>query len=418
MVKIKSHKTITSCRLCSSKDLKKFVCFGDIPLGNNLLPKKNLAKNAEVYPLQINCCNSCSHFQLSTSVNPNKLYATNYTYLSGIGPSFVKHLNSYAKWAFKKFSLKKESIVVDIGSNDGTALNCFKKLGCNVLGVDPAKKASDIANQNNIPTINSFFDDATTSQILEKYGNVDFITSHNVLAHIEDLDSAFRNIFRLLKPESYFVFEIGYFREVLEKGLFDTTYHEHLDYHHANPLCNYLISLGFDIHEISSNPIQGGTLRIECQKTGNSIIHNRAKDFLMQEKNSILYNKTFLNNWESNIYTSMNSLNSHVVNYQKQKLRIAGYGAPTKITLLMELSKLNEKNIDFILEDNPLKVSKYLPISAIPILSINELHKKKPDIIIIFAWNFAEDIINKLRGLVSWKLKCIIPLPNYREVNL
>ena len=114
----------------------------------------------------------------------------------------------------------------------------------------------------------------------------------------------------------------------------------------------------------------------------------------------------------------MNSLNSHVVNYQKQKLRIAGYGAPTKITLLMELSKLNEKNIDFILEDNPLKVSKYLPISAIPILSINELHKKKPDIIIIFAWNFAEDIINKLRGLVSWKLKCIIPLPNYREVNL
>ena len=154
MAIIKSHKTIRFCRLCSSKDLKKFVCFGDIPLGNNLLPKKYLAKNAEVYPLQINCCNICSHFQLSTSVNPSKLYATNYTYLSGIGPSFVKHLNSYAKWAFKRFSLTQESIVVDIGSNDGTALNCFKKLGCNVLGVDPAKKASDIANQNNIPTIN------------------------------------------------------------------------------------------------------------------------------------------------------------------------------------------------------------------------------------------------------------------------
>ena len=292
---------IKNCRLCNSSNLCNFVDFGLIPLGNNLLKNCKDADSADAYPLSIKRCSQCNHFQLSTSVNPKELYATNYTYLSSVGGSFIAHIKEYAEWAVKKFSLGKNSLVLDVGSNDGLGLQYFKKLGCNVLGVDPAKYAANIANKNDIYTINSFFTDKVTNQILDEFGQVDFITSHNVLAHIDEFDGVFKNIYKLLKDSSSFVFEIGYFKNVLENKFFDTIYHEHLDYHHASPLVNYLTNLGFEIVNITTNKIQGGSLRIETKKTGRSSISKEALEFITLEKKSILYQSDFLKSWRRNV---------------------------------------------------------------------------------------------------------------------
>ena len=406
---------IKNCRLCNSTNLDNFVDFGLIPLGNNLLENSEDAASADAYPLSIKRCSRCNHFQLSTSVNPKKLYATNYTYLSSVGSSFVEHIKQYAEWAVKRFSLGKNSLVLDVGSNDGLGLQYFKKLGCNVLGVDPASYAAEIANKNNINTINSFFTDEVTNEILQNYGQVDFITSHNVLAHIDKFDSVFKNIYKLLKDSSSFVFEIGYFRNVLENKLFDTIYHEHLDYHHASPLVNYLTNLGFEIVNITTNKMQGGSLRIETRKTGKASITKEALEFISLENKSILYQKDFLNSWRINVDKTMKLLNQKVLFYSKEGCKIAGYGAPTKVTLLLHLSKLTKNEVSYLIEDNILKVGRYTPRASIPIVSLDELKSRKPEIIIIFAWNFADDIIKKLKEIVDWKLKCIVPLPEYKE---
>ena len=113
-----------------------------------------------------------------------------------------------------------------------------------VIGVDPAKKPCEIANSSGINTINSFFNKKTASKIKKKYGQLDFITSHNVLAHTENIQEIFLSIFDLLKEDAYFCFEIGYFKEVVKHNLFDTIYHEHLDYHHAKPLVKLLQNVG------------------------------------------------------------------------------------------------------------------------------------------------------------------------------
>tara|TARA_B100000212_G_scaffold57437_1_gene38414 strand:+ start:5082 stop:6338 length:1257 start_codon:yes stop_codon:yes gene_type:complete len=418
MLSNNSYKLVNNCRLCGSNKLDEFISFGKLPLGNNLQKKYSDSINVEEYSLQVNQCLNCSHFQLGHSINPKNLYATNYTYLSSVGSSFVNHMKKYASYIYKKYKLNQNSLVIDIGSNDGLGLKFFKGLGTKVVGIDPAKYASDIANKNGITTINSFFTSEVVDKIISKYGKADFITSHNVLAHVDNLSNVLESIHKLLKDLGIFVFEIGYFKDVLENFYFDTIYHEHLDYHHAYPLVKKLTSLGFEVLNISTNSVQGGSLRIETRKNNKSDISYQTRSFLQAELNSVLYRKEYLDSWKDNIANNMRKLNEKINQFKKSGNKIFGYGAPTKATLLLSLSNLSKEEIPFVFEDNILKIGRFLPGTGISIISTNQIEIIKPSVIVIFAWNFSENIINKIRKKIDWDLKCIVPLPSYHEINL
>ena len=192
------RSNILSCRLCKSKKLDTFLDFGYIAIGNNLASNLGDSLNLKKYPLKIKNCIKCNHFQLSYSVDPILLYATNYTYLTGIGNSFVNHIKEYVSWIHSKNKTNKGNFVFEIGSNDGTALNEFKNYGYNVLGIDPANKPVLIAQKKRIDTINGFFNREIIPYILKNYGQPDIITSQNALAHIENLANVFKNAYKLL----------------------------------------------------------------------------------------------------------------------------------------------------------------------------------------------------------------------------
>ncbi len=410
-----NYRLIKNCRLCNSSNLKSYFDFGNVPLGNNLMEDQADSLLAERYPLSVNRCFDCDHFQLTVAVDPDKLYATNYTYLSGVGKSFITHLHEYALWVEENFNLQSGSLVVDIGSNDGSCLKEFKNLGYRVCGVDPASMPADIANASGIPTINSFFDENAVKNIIEKYGKADFITSHNVLAHVDDLRSVFKNIYGLLKIKGYFCFEIGYFKEVLEKKCFDTIYHEHLDYHHARPLAQFLCEMGFDLIDLSINDVQGGSLRLFLQKTGDGKVLQKAQDFLNKEFNSILYKEDVISSWQSQIKTNMLKFGESIKKHVSEGKTVVGYGVPTKATLLTAISELSSSDISFMIEDNELKINRFMPGSGIPILDATQLYIKKPEVIVIFAWNFRDDIIAKLRKQIDWPVSILVPLPEFIE---
>ena len=418
MQKINKLTIIKNCRLCGSENFSSLINFGKVPLGNNLQLSKNRAIKADKYPLEVVNCNDCQHFQLSCSVNPNLLYATNYTYLSGVGLSFVKHIKKYVKWVKEKTKLPVSSLVVDIGSNDGTCLEVFKKHGYKVCGVDPAKLPAKIAMKKNIFTINNFFQEDTLEKIKSKFGMADLVTSQNVLAHVDDLRDTFTNIYKLLKNNGYFVFEIGYFRSVLESGCFDTIYHEHLDYHHGAPLVKYLSSIGFDIVNLEVNTIQGGSLRLLLKKTGKGKVLSQAQKFLVNEKKSVLNSKIYLQKWSDKIFDICCNLEKITRNLLKNKVLCYAYGSPTKATLLLKMNSFLEDNIQFVVEDNKNKVGKFLPHNGIPIRDIKELDFKKSAVIIILAWNFSDDIIMKLKKLYKVKVQVIIPLPKLKVLEI
>ena len=411
-------KKINKCRLCGSSKFIKIINFGKVPLGNNLTYSKKSSYNAEVFELCLIKCNSCKHFQLNYEVSPGKLYATNYTYLSGVAPSFIKHFDNYSKWIIKKCNLKSKNIVLDIGSNDGTCLNSFKKRKINVLGIDPAQLPSNIANKRGIKTLNNFFNKESSNKIIKKYGHMDFITSHNVLAHIGNLTEVFENIFNLLKYKGYFCFEVGYFLKVLENNYFDTIYHEHLDYHHASPLTKYLTNLGFSVVNITTNNVQGGTLRVLCKKNINARLYAQPKKFLIKENKSIINNNVFLKRWPKIIHNNMKHLNQITKKYISQNKTIIGYGAPTKATLILKMSNIKKNTVSRIIEDNDLKVGKYMPKTDIKIIKYSKNVLNNSDVIIIFAWNFFSDIIKKLKNEKLSKKIIIVPLPKVKILNI
>jgi len=417
MASIDKYRHIRQCRLCDSSNLEPYFDFGDVPLGNNLAASHDDALLADRYPLSVNRCAACGHFQLAVAVAPEKLYATNYTYLSGVGKSFVQHFQDYATWVQDRCNFQADALVVDVGSNDGTCLKEFKNLGFKVCGVDPASAPAKLANEAGIHTLNLFFDEAAVDEIITAHGKADFITSHNVLAHVDDLGAVFRNIHRLLKTGGHFCFEIGYFSQVLKNGCFDTIYHEHLDYHHAKPLAQFLCGIGFDLIDLSVNQVQGGSLRLFLQKTGDGIISSDAKKFLDEEAHSILYQGDTLSAWPSRIKSNMMKFGETVKAHVAAGKTVVGYGAPTKATLLMEMSDLGSSAISFMVEDNVLKVNKFMPGTGVPILDVAELQVRKPDIIVIFAWNFCDDIIAKLKDKVDWPTTFLVPLPDFIEVK-
>tara|TARA_B100001057_G_scaffold354877_1_gene356876 strand:+ start:10687 stop:11946 length:1260 start_codon:yes stop_codon:yes gene_type:complete len=413
-----NYKIINKCRLCGSEQLSKIIDFNCSPLGNNLQKTNKLAKNATSFDLVVMNCIDCNHFQLNSAVSPELLYATNYTYLSGVGLSFVNHIKDYVDWILKKTKLHEKCTVIDIGSNDGTCLKYFQKKGHNVCGVDPALKPSKIAISDGIPTINNFFNKKVVIELLSKYGKVDIVTSQNALAHVDDLKSTFENIHYLLKDKGYFVFEVGYFKRVIELMQFDTIYHEHIDYHHAGPLVRFLTNLGFNVIEINENKIQGGSIRFLLQKSNKNFVNKKVNNFLISEKNSILYNHTKLVLWEHNIKLKMKNLKDLYLTLKQDKEFSFAYGAPTKATLLLKIADLSKNDIEFIVDDNKLKIGRYMPQTGIKIVSSNRIKFNKSAIILLLAWNFADDIIINLKKKYKVSATIIVPFPSLRVIEI
>ena len=182
-------KKISSCRICKSKRLKKVISLGASPIANAFLTEKQINEPESYFPLELYLCLECGLVQLGHVVSPDLLFR-NYLYVSSTSPIFIKHFEDYAKNVFHKLRLTKNSLVVDIGSNDGILLKPFKKLGTKVLGIDPALDIAKKATKNGLETIPDYFDTKLAKKIVESHGKAKVITANNVFAHIDNIDEA------------------------------------------------------------------------------------------------------------------------------------------------------------------------------------------------------------------------------------
>ena len=401
-----------TCRLCENNKLERVIELTPTPPGNYVLRADEVEEPRPSYPLEVYFCNDCAHVQLGHVVDPRILFQRRYTYVSSTSPVFVAHLREYASAMIKRFSLGKGRLIADIGSNDGTCLRFFQEHGFEVLGIDPATDIARMASDRGIETIPDFFGFKKAQYLRKERGPATLITSHNVLAHIDDLSDIIKGVEHWLDDDGLFIMEVGYLVDVYQKVWFDTIYHEHLDYHTLTPLLGFLGRHGLEVIEVERIAPQGGSIRIISQKKRGPYVRDASVDNLLELEHSLKMDRpeTF-RAYNQQVNEVRDHLGKLLMHLKQQGHSIAGYGAPTKATTMLMHFGLSQEMLDFTLEDNPLKHGCFLPGAMIPILPADELYVRKPDYVVILAWNFAHSIIKKHRRYHEEGGRFILPMP-------
>lgn len=388
---------IKKCRICGSRDLTDVIDLGKQPIPNGFLKKDALNKKEPKYPLSVCFCNNCSLMQLKYLVNPQIMFK-NYLYIPSASKTRVEYFKKMAEEVIDVGKLKENSLVIDVGSNDGSLLICFKNLGMNILGIDPAENLVKVANLNGVETVLGYFDSKLAKKVAKEYGKAKAITATNVIAHIPNLHEVIKGGEVLLEGEGIFVMHFPYSLDLLKHNLFDTIYHEHLSYFSIKSLLYLAKDSGLEIFDIHKSDLDGGSLRVFWKKRSNKKIKVKKdviKRLILEEKRYGLHEIKAYKEFAKRVESLKKDTVLKLKKLKKEKRNIVGYGAAAKANVLLNYFNIENKIIDYIVDSTPYKQGLYTPGSHIPIYAEDKIYETNPDYVLIFAWNFSKEIMEK-----------------------
>ena len=405
------------CRICFGKKFTLIHKYTDVPIGEEFLKKKELKnKIQKLYPLELYRCNSCGLFQLLHVINPKILYKS-YLYQSKTSSYLKRHFFNYSNKVIKYCNLKNSDLVLDVGSNDGTLLNFFKKKKLKVLGIEPAKKISQIANKNKIKTINSFFDARVSSKIINQFGRPKVICANNVFANIDNIKNWMEQVDRLLDKNGFFVFESYYLLDLVKNSVFDFIYHEHLSAFSIKPIIYLSKKYNFKLVRVEKVNTKGGSLRYYLVKSENKLKEDYSVKTLYDEEiNFGLYKKNVYNILFRQINYTKNKLLNFLNKKKNQNIKLIAFGASITCITLMHQFNLQNKILS-LYDDNKIKDGMFSPYSHIPVYHSKKMTITKNNIILILAWRFQKEILKKYYTKFK-KAKYIVQvMPKFKIIN-
>ena len=119
---------IAKCRFCGAALERSFVDLGMSPLCESYVDAEELSRPEVFHPLHVRICNECLLVQTDIDVEPGAIF-TDYAYFSAYSDSWVEHARGYAEAMTRRLGLSGESLVVELGSNDGYLLQHFVAAG-------------------------------------------------------------------------------------------------------------------------------------------------------------------------------------------------------------------------------------------------------------------------------------------------
>ena len=405
-----------NCRACSSQDLELVLKLEPTPIGDAFVTADRLSIPQPVYPIDLHMCGNCGLAQLIDVIDPRVLYGE-YIYVTSSSVGLSKHFNEYADSVITRCRLPPASLVVDIGSNDGTLLRSFADKGMTVLGVEPASHIAAAARTNGINTIDQFFDKGLAKRIVDEFGFAKVVTANNVFANIDDLTTWVEAINGLLASDGVFIFESYYLLDLLSNMVFDFIYHEHLSAFSIKPIQKLFASAGLELIAAQRVSTKGGSLRFFVQRPGGPLINDGSVLQLLNEEEKMgLYRKEKFANFADRIQTLKIQLHDFLSQAKREGKSIAGFGASITGTTLIYHFEIGEY-LDFLVDDNPAKQGRFSPGLHLPVLSSSALYERKPDLILILAWRFAEPFISNNRKFLHDGGQFIVPVPEFRIVS-
>jgi SAM-dependent methyltransferase len=405
-----------NCRICKSSNIETVMRLADTPLEDQFLREEFKDVEQPLFPLELAICIDCHYVYLPDIVSPEASYA-DYVYVSGVTVGLRDHYDDYAKRIVNDFDIPENSLVVDLGSNDGSMLASFKRIGMQVLGVEPATAISELANADGLPTINDFFTEDVVEKIINENGCAQVVTANYMYANIDDVLTFTNLVARILDKGGIFVVQTGYHPEQMKINMFDYIYHEHFSYFTVEVLQNIFQKSGLNLIHAEVNKPKGGSVRVVGQLEQASRPTDPSVAQLIEEERQAGMDqaKPYLD-FAKEIEQAKKYVIDKLQALKNEGKRIVGFGASHSTTTLLYHFGLVEY-LEYLTDDNSLKHGSYSPGYHLPVYPSSKLYDEKPDYVVLLAWQHTDSILNRHKDLINAGVKFIVPLPELQVID-
>jgi len=405
------------CRSCASEELSIVLDLGTTPLANGFLTSEHLQLPEPQFPLQLALCSECSLLQITETVPPEMLFR-NYFYFSSFSDAFLRAAEETATRLLAERKLDRESLVLEIASNDGYLLQFYKQQGIPVLGIEPATNVARTAREvRGIPTRNEFFGWDLAQRLFEEGVKADVIHANNVLAHTADLDGFLSGLRLILKDDGVAVIEVPYVRDMIDRVEFDTIYHEHLYYFSLAALDYLCVSHGLSLASVEHLGVHGGSLRLFLQHEPETPRRSESvQELLSDEEKQGLDSSEYYHAFAGKVEQLKDTLLTLLRDLKSAGNRIAAYGASAKGSTLLNCFGIDQQILDFVVDRSPVKQGLFTPGTHLPIYSPAKLLEAMPKYTLLLTWNFADEVFAQQAEYLRCGGRFIVPIPEPRVI--
>ncbi len=414
------ENSVHCCAFCDDADLVSILDLGDVGLAGSFLEKDQL-EHEKKYRLRLAFCRSCFAVQVIDGIPP-AIFFEDYFYFSSAIATLRSHFKNYATEVIERFIPSKNGVVLEIGCNDGVLLKPIADMQVStVIGVDPARNVLSTINDDRVIVVNDYFNETLASDLREKYGGANIILANNVFAHIQDISGVTRAIKFMLSEDGVFVFEVHYLGNIIENNQYDMIYHEHIYYYSISSLLKHFSKHSMCLFDVKLVPTHGGSIRVfACNAASKrATFKSELLSRLIEKEHKENYNnEMFFQGFSSRIEKLREDLLLCLRNYKKQGKTIVGYGASGRANTILQFCKIDGSLLDYMIDDAPAKRGFYTPGSHLEIKSSDALEAhNKPDIVVIFAWAFKNEIVRRNENFLNDGGTFVIPLPHVEIIT-
>lgn len=406
----------TTCRVCGAGSLEPILALGPTPLANAFLASPHDFAAERSYPLDLYFCTGCSLLQLLDVVNPELLFR-HYLYVTGTSTTMAAHNAAYARTMAALVGLGPADLVVEVASNDGSLLRCFRAHGVRTLGIEPARNIAADATASGVQTVNEFFTAALADRLRAGHGPARAVVANNVLAHVDEPRDLLAGCRALVAEDGLVAVEVPYVGELIARVEYDTVYHEHLSYFSIASLLRLSESAGLSVVRIDRVPVHGGSLRLYLSRSARDHAPE-VRAVADDERRAGLADGARYRLFAAAVQESRTRLVALLERLTAEGHVVAGYGAPAKGNTLLNYCRIDMRLLRYTVDRNPRKVGLYTPGAHIPVRDVSALSAEgsAPDYVLILAWNLAEEIMEQQRSHRDRGGRFIIPVPRAQVV--
>ena len=403
------------CMTCGSPNLRRFIDLGDQPNGNHF-PTPGATEKEPMFPFAMDVCTTCWQVQLEEFPSPEFMFR-DHPYITGLNQPIITHFEKLSRHIVEKFQLPPQSLVIDIGANDGTFLAKFRDLGMRVLGVDPGGITGALARERGVTVCETFWNRQTGRAIRDLNLQPRLITATAVFYHIPDIHDFVQGLREVMTEETIFMTQCVYLKDVLEKNQFDHFYHEHTLIHSLAPLQQLFERFGMRMIDVEFDPVHGGSfiLYVGLNASRHATTARVAAALADETRAGLDRLETYLD-FTARVERNRTELIGLLRRLKEEGRSVYGLCAPLKGSTLLNYARIGPDLIDRMTEVNPHKIGKVTPGTHIPIVDEASV-EKPPDYYLVMSWNFLDYFLEKYRPYLEQGGHFIVPNPEVRVIG-